>query len=152
MAGTISSIFSTLGTLTSTFGNLANNGSVGRISTYVSNTANLYLSANIYVAAKVGSTPPTANTPIYVYLARSDNVGYNDDNNGTTDASGTFINTPILGVINVASTGSAVLYYGAFDTSPLGPLGPAWGIGIVNNCGGSLMAGTITYVGMTYND
>lgn len=150
--GTITQRLATAGTLASTFGNLANSGSVGRISAYVDNTSNLYTSAMVYVNAKVGSTAPTANTPIYVYLARGDNVGFNDDGNGTADAAGTFINTPLLGVINVASTGSAIPYFGAFDTSPLGPLGPIWGVGVVNNCGGSLMAGTITWVGMTYFD
>lgn len=148
-----SNYFGPATSLTVTLTTLANNGSVGRISSYVDNTNSKYLSANVYVRLGVGATAPTANTPFYVYLARSDNAGTtNDDGNGTADAAGTFINTPLLGVINCAATGTGVQYFGVFNTAPFGPLGPAWGIGIVNNCGGSLHATagshSVSYIGV----
>lgn len=148
----ITDTFSSLGTFTITLTSLANNGSVGRISSYVANTSG-YISADVYVKLTVGATSSTANQPFYVYLARTDNVGINDDNNGTADAAGTFINTPLLGVINCANAGTGQQYIGVFDTSGLGPLGPAFGVGVVNNSGGSLhpTAGSqsITYIGVT---
>lgn len=148
-----SNYYSPATSLTITLASLANSGSVGRVSAYIDNTNTRYLSANVHVRLTVGDTAPTANTPFYVYLARSDNAGtFNDDGNGTANAAGTFINTPLAGVINCASTGTGVQYFGVFDTSPLGPLGPAWGVGIVNNCGGSLhvTAGShsVSYIGV----
>lgn len=151
--GTIQGNFASLGTITITLASLTNSGSVGRISGYVDNTSNKYISANVYVKLTSGSTPTTANSPFYVYLARTDNSGINDDGNGTADAAGTFVNTPLLGIINCVNAGTNQQYSQSFDTSIWGPLGPAWGIGILNNSGGSLhpTAGSqlITYVGMT---
>lgn len=152
---TLKDTYSALGTATITLASLGNSATVGRISTYIDNTSTNYLSANIYVRLTVGSTASTANQPFYVYLGRTDNSGINDDGNGTTDAAGTFINTPLLGVITCSAAGTNLQYNGVFDTSPLGPLGPAWGIGIVNNSGGSLhpTAGShlVTYIGITKN-
>lgn len=137
--GTVQELYGAAAALTITLASLANSGSVGRISNYVNNSSNLYQSALVYCKFTVGSTASTANQPFYVYLARSDNAGtINDDGNGTVDASGTFINTPLLGVVNCANAGTNQSYFGVFDTSFLGPLGPAWGIGVVNNSGGSL--------------
>lgn len=151
---TITDTYASVADLTISLGSLGTSTTVGRISTFVDNTSNKYLSANVYVKLTTGATNPTANTPFYVYLARSDNSGsVNDDGNGTTNAAGTFINTPLLGVMNCnVATGSST-FWGVFDTSNLGPLGPAWGIGIVNNCGGSLNptsgSSFINYIGIT---
>lgn len=152
-AGTVFEKFASAASLTITLASLATSGSVGRISNYVDNTTTRYQSALVYVQVTIGSAAPTANSPVNVYLARSDNSAINDDGNGTADASGTFVNTPLLGVINIPSNGTNQQVYGVFDTAPLGALGPAWGIGLLNNSGGSLhpTAGSqkINWVGRT---
>lgn len=150
---TITDNFSALGTFTITLTSLAHStAGVGRVSTFLDNTTNKYLSANVYVKVTSGGST-TANNPVYVYLSRGDNANINDDNNGTADAAGTFVNTPILGVINVNGTAASSSYYGVFDTSSFGPLGPAWGVGIVNSSGttfnGTAAQFSVTYVGVT---
>lgn len=150
---TLKDTFSTIGTATITLTSLANSSvGVGRVSNYVDNTSTRYLSANVYVKVTVG-TLAVSNSPIYLYLSRSDNGGINDDNNGTVDAAGTVINTPLLGVINVGTTTANLAYYGVFDTSALGPLGPAFGFTVVNNSGhplnGTAAQHSLTYIGVT---
>lgn len=150
---TLTDNFSALGTITLTATSLANSTvGVGRVSTFLDNTSNKYVSANIYCKLTTG-TAATANTPIYVYLVRTDNSSLVDDGMGTADGAGTVINAPLLGIINVSSTAVSQSYYGVYDTSSLGPLGPAWGIAIVNNSGfalnGTAANHLITYVGVT---
>lgn len=149
---TIKDTFSSLGTIAVTLTSLANSGSVGRVSTFLDNTTNRYISANIYCKVTSG-TNATANSPIYVYLVRSDNSSLVDDGLGTSDAAGTIVNSPLLGVINVAGTPASTPYYGVFDTSTIGPLGPAWGVALVNNSGfalnGTAAQHLVTYIGIT---
>jgi hypothetical protein len=150
---TITDTFSALGTITITATSLANStAGVGRVSAYLDNTSTKYLSANVYCKLTTG-TAATANTPIYIYLMRGDNVSINEDGNGTADAAGTVINAPLLGVLNVVTTTASLPYYGVFDTSSLGPLGPAWGVAIVNSSGhplnGTAAQHLITYIGVT---
>ena len=143
-------------TFTITLASLANSSSgVGRQSTLVDNTTNKYVSALVYLSITVG-TSPTANTPIYVYLLRSNNDNpIVDDGGGSSDAGITIINAPLLGVINCSATTSNVAYVGIFDTSPLGPLGPKWGIAVVNNTGVALNSTEgnhlKTFIGITKN-
>lgn len=124
---------------------------VGRQSTLIDNSVNLYLSALISLNIKVG-TSPTANTLLYVYLIRSDANGtpIADDNAGATDAGITITNAPLLGTILVPAATSNANYYAVFDTSFLGPLGPKWGIAIVNSSGAALNAaeGAYSWIGV----
>jgi hypothetical protein len=125
---------------TITLASLANSATVGRQSTLVDNTSNKYLSALVYLSIKMG-TAPTANTPIFVYLIRSNNnAPIIDDGGTTTDAGITINNAQLLGVINCSATTTGAVYVGIFDTSQLGPLGPKWGIAVVNNTGVALDA------------
>jgi hypothetical protein len=126
---------------TVTLASLASSTSgVGRQSTIIDNTSNLYLSALVALAIKAGTTP-TANSLIYVYLIRDDNdTPVIDDNGGASDAAITIVNAPLLGVILVNSATSNLVYSRIFDTSQLGPLGPKWGIAIVNSSGVALNA------------
>lgn len=144
---TIKDIYGTDTALTLTLASLANSAAgVGRQSTLVDNTTNAFLSALIFLKIKVG-TSPTANTPIYVYLLRSNNDDpIADDNAGASDAGLTVINAPLLGVINCNATTTGAVYYGVFDTTPLGPLGPKWGIAVVNNTGVALDATEANHV------
>lgn len=124
---------------TITLASLASSTSgVGRQSTLVDNTSNLYTSAQIDLKITTG-TSPTANTLVYVYLIRSDNnTPIIDDGAGSSDAGLTVVNAPLLGTILVSAATSNAAYYGIFDTKFLGSLGPKWGIAVVNSTGAAL--------------
>lgn len=131
--------FASLGTLTISLASIASSTTgVGRQSTLVDNTSNKYTSAMVYLKLETGGSAPTANSLIYVYLVRYDNNTVADDGAGTSDAALTVVNAPLLGTILVSTTGTNTFYYGCFDTSFLGPLGPKWGIAIVNSSGAAL--------------
>jgi len=137
---TVKDAFASVASFTITLASLASSTTGGgRQSTIVDNTTNLYTSAQIELAIKVG-TSPTANSLIYVYLIRDNNdvTPLRDDGAGASDATITIINAPLLGTIlcNASTTGAT--YRGIFDTKPLGSLGPKWGIAIVNATGVNL--------------
>lgn len=134
--------YASTSTLTITLASLASSSAgVGRQSTLVDNTTNLFTSAQISVKITVGTTP-VLNSLISVYLLRSDNSGtpVSDDGAGASDAGLSVINAPLLGTIVVNSVTSNLSYYGVFDTKFLGSLGPKWGIAVVNNSGVALNA------------
>ena len=111
------------------------NGSA-RQSTLLTNTSPGYTAALIYLGIKSGGTGPTATTTYDVYLIRGDGTAA-DDAAGASDAAITIENAPLLGSIVVTATANK-MFYGVFDTSPLGPLGPSWGIAVKNNSGQAL--------------
>jgi hypothetical protein len=124
--------FAARAAFTITLNSLASSAAgVGRQSTLI--TGNTSHSALISVKFTVGTTP-TINTLISVYLIRGDGTT-NDDNAGASDAGLTVVNAPLLGTILVPATTSDTAYYGLFDTSFLGALGPTFGIAIVNSSG-----------------
>lgn len=131
--------YASLQTLTLSIASLATSTTgVGRQSTLVDNSSTNYTSALVYLKIFTGGLAHTPNTLINVYLLRRDNNSVGDDGIGATDAAATFVNAPILGNILVNASNVSTSYYGVFDTSPLGPLGPQWGIGIVNQTGAAL--------------
>lgn len=151
-AQTIKESFGTVTALTITLASLATStAGVGRQSTLVDNTSDLFTSALIYAKITVG-TSPTANTPIYLYLVRYDNSAIADDIAGTSDAALTVKNASLLGIINCTATTSDQAYQAVFDTSALGPLGPKWGIAVVHSTGVNLNATggnhVINYIGV----
>lgn len=124
---------------TITLAGLANStAGVGRQSTLLSNS-NDYPAALVSVKlTSNGSSAPTAGNIASVYLLRD--VGtITDDGAGASDAGLTVENAPLLGTIVFTATTSKA-FYGIFDTAPLGPLGPTWGIAIVNSSGQALHA------------
>lgn len=149
---TIKELLAAVTNFTLTLASLANStAGVGRQSTLIDNSSNLYLSALISLNIKVGTTP-TAGAPIYVYLIRSDANGtpIADDNAGASDAGWTQVNATLLGIIKVLDATTGANYREIFDTSILGPLGPKWGIGIVNSSGVALNAseGVYSWIGV----
>lgn len=151
---TVKDSYAAVGTTTITLGTLASSSSgLGRQSTLIDNTTNLYPSAIVACQITAG-TVTTANNFISVYLIRSDNgAPIADDNAGASDASWTQANAPLLGNILVNAVGTNTQYKAVFDTTALGHLGPKWGVGVVHNLGNPLnsTAGShsITYIGVT---
>lgn len=149
---TVSQLLSAVSSFTLTLASLASSTvGVGRQATMVDNTSNLYLSAEVSLNIKVGTTP-TAGSQIYVYLIRSNNDGtaIADDNAGASDAAWTQVNAVQLGIMTVLDATSNANYRKTFDTSFLGTLGPKWTIGIVNSSGAALNAseGAYSWIGV----
>jgi hypothetical protein len=153
-AGIVTDNLSADAAFTITLASLATSATgVGQQSTLISNASGSYSSAMIYVQVEVG-TSPTANTPIYVYLIRDNGDATThivDDGAGATNAGITIVNAPLLGVLTCPATTTNAVYQACFDTSILGPLGPKWGIAIVNSTGAALASSgsAATYVGVT---
>lgn len=126
-------------TFTVTLASLANGSA--RQSTMISNTNN-YPAAIVYLKLK-SNAAPTAGSSYKVFLTRGDDASsstYRTDGIGATDAAVTSVlNAQLLG--NIILTANAnTNFFGEFDTSSLGPLGPEWGIIVLNNSGQSLNA------------
>lgn len=150
---TVKDQFAAAAAFTITLNSLASsNAGAGRQSTLVDNTTNLYLSAIVSVSLKMGTTP-TANTLSYVYLIRSNNDGTPliDDGAGASDAALTVVNASLLGVLLCPSATTGAQITKNFDTSPLGPLGPKWGICVINSTQVALSASghTASFIGRT---
>lgn len=111
-----------------------------RQSDMIDNTTNRQ-GALVYLRIKSGASAPTAGTVYEVYLLRGDAATPNvtDDGAGETDAAITIENAQLLGAIKVTND-AAKNFYGVFDTWPLGPLGPTWGIAVRNKSGQALSA------------
>lgn len=136
----------TKGTFTCTLLSLA--AAASRQSTMVNNNANPTSSrgwpaAIVYIRIKSGAAAPTAGQTYEIYLLRGDDPTsptYRSDNAGASDAALTVENAQLLGTIVVTATASKN-FYGEFDTSGMGPLGPEWGIAVKNNSGQAFSAG-----------
>lgn len=101
-----------------------------RQSTLITNSNN-YPAALVYLALKSGAVAPTAGSLYEVYLLRTDLGSYASDAAGASDAAITIENAQLLGTIVATATANKV-FWGEFDTAPLGPLGPKWGIAVKN--------------------
>lgn len=102
--------------------------------------ANSRASALIYLRIETGAAAPSAGTVYEVYLLRSDNItNYRTDNAGANDAGITIVNAQLIGTMGVTNAANTN-FYGDFDTGPLGPLGPAWGIAVKNSTDQALNA------------
>lgn len=110
-----------------------------RQSTMVSNSNN-YPGAIVYFGISSGAVAPTSGAVYEVFLLRGNDPAssdYRTDGAGATDAAITIRNAHALGQIVVANSANTV-FYGEFDTSYAGPLGPEWGIAIRNSSGQNL--------------
>jgi hypothetical protein len=128
-------------TLTITLASLAASTTAGRQSTMVDNSSTKYPSAIVYCKIKSG-TAPTAGGVYEIFLLRGDDPAsstFRTDAAGASDAALTIENAQLLGTIVVTNTLNKT-YCAEFDTSPLGPLGPEWGVAIRNNTSQALNA------------
>lgn len=137
MANAILTQLQSLANFTITLASLAS-GSAEQ-STLIANASPAFPAAIVYLIIESG-TAPTAGQVYEIYLIRGDKTSsptYVSDGGGTSDAAITIVNAQLLGTIAVtASTNTK--FYGEFDTAPLGPLGPMWGIAVKNQSGQSL--------------
>jgi hypothetical protein len=119
-------------TFTITLASLAAGSS--RQSTMINNSTNNYPAALLYFKIKSGATAPTAGRLYEIYLLRGNDPSssnYRTDGAGASDAAITIENAQQVGTIVVTNTSNKV-FYGDFDTSPFGPLGPEWGVAVKN--------------------
>jgi len=121
---------------TITLASLANGSA--RQSTIVDNSTTDYPAALIYLKIESNGSAPTAGAIYEIYLIRGDGTT-RDDAAGASDAAITIENAPLLGTIVTTATINKN-FYGIFDTSALGPLGPEWGIAVKNSSGQALNA------------
>lgn len=139
MANAIARKYDAKTTMTMTLASLAT--ASARQSTMVANSSNR-LGAVVYLRIKSGGSAPTAGTTYDVYLLRGDDASsstFRTDNAGASDAAITIENAALLGSIVLTAT-TAKNFYGEWDTAPLGPLGPEWGIAVLNRSGQALSA------------
>lgn len=102
----------------------------GRQSTLIANSDNRP-SATIYVTIKTNAYAPTAGKTYAVYLLRK-NGTFSSDSCGDTDAAITIVNAVLLGTLTVTASANTT-FKAAFHTKFAGPLGPNWGVALVNN-------------------
>lgn len=129
----------TKATFTITLASLAN--AAGRQSTMINNSSN-YPAAIVCLKIESGAVAPTVGLTYDIYLLRGDDASsstYRTDGAGASDAAITIENAKILGSIVVTATTNKN-FYAEFDTWPLGPLGPEWGIAVVNRSAQALNA------------
>ena len=137
MANEIRTKFDAVANFTITLASLAS--TAARQSTIVAN-ANKRAAAIVYLKIESGAAAPAAGTIYEVYLLRDDGVtNYRTDGAGAADAAIVIVNAQILGTMVVTNTVNAN-FFGDFDTSPLGPLGPSWGIAVKNSTDQALNA------------
>lgn len=131
MASEIITKFTTKANFTITLASFANGAA--RQSTMLTNSDSAP-AAMVYLKITSGGTAPTAGSIYEVYLLRGDDASssaYRSDGAGASNAAITIENAALLGTIVVTNTTDKA-FYGEFDTSPLGPLEPEWGIAVKN--------------------
>lgn len=145
--------------ITCTLNSLANSATVGRQSTSVDNTSNLYDDAWVTVIISTSSSALAAPNAVYCYVsAEFDGVPNYDQDSAVMGASdaGYTIDSPtnlrLAAVLN-CSTASKV-YNKSFSVAQAcgGVMPSKWIIVVVNNTGQALAASgnSLTYTGVTY--
>lgn len=133
MSNPILTTTDTKATFTMTLASLAT--ASARQSTMIDNSTLKRPAAMIYLKITSGAAAPTVGTSYDVYLLRANaavSPDYYSDGAGASDAAITIQNAKFLGSMIVTAS-AATAFYGEFDTSAYGPLGPYWGIAVKNN-------------------
>ena len=125
--------------ITVTLNSLASSQTVGRASTKVDNTTNLYVDALVSLILPLASGTPANDQAIYVYgYGSTDLVNYTEGVTGT-DAGFTIRNPTELSLLGVVPVPTGAVTYNAGPMSvaaAFGGLLPAWwGIVVVNYTG-----------------
>ena len=143
---------------TLTLASLASSATVGRESTAIDNTSNLYVDALVYVKVALQAGAPANDQTVYVFVYGSeDGTNYTDNATGT-DAAITMrvpSNLRPLGVISTPTNG-ATYPGGPFSVAQAfgGVMPRKWGI-VVRNYSGQTLSATegnhaYTYTGIQY--
>jgi len=146
--------------ITCTLASLASSATVGRCSTAVDNTSNLYDDAIVTLSVKSGSGTMANDKAVYVYVYGSeDGTNYDIEESGTlgSDAAYTInslTNHKLAAVLNALT--ASTTYTAVFSVAQVygGVMPRKWGLIIVNYCGVAL-DGTEgnhikSYTGITY--
>lgn len=143
MANEIRTKFDAVATFTITLASLASGSA--RQSSILTN-ANNRGAAVIYLKIRSGAGAPAAGTIYELYLIRDDGVTtLRTDNAGAADAAITIVNAQLIGTL-VVTNNANTNFTGDFDTAPLGPLGPKWGIAVKNSTDQALDATEANHV------
>lgn len=109
--------------ITITLASLANGST--NASNAIDNSTNLFLSANVQVKVRTGSSGAAATGVTNVYLVRSADGGTTYDDSTRT----------LLGTL--ATNANSTTYINTWSTEPLGQLGTHWKIAVENRSGGT---------------
>lgn len=133
----------TKGQFTITLASLASSTSAGQQATLLDNSSNDRPAALVYLKTQVNATTG-ADGSITVYLIRGNDPSSSNvrtDNAGASDAALTIRNAMPLGSLFVPNgTTNSTVIAGEWDTSIAGPLGPEWGVAVLNTTGQALHA------------
>jgi hypothetical protein len=141
--------------LTLTKATMASSATVGRESTAIVNTSNLYDDIALTVRLTANGTP-TANTFAYVFAYLSeDGTNYTDNATGS-DADLTLKSPTNLVLIGQGAWAAASNYQLNIVipslVAKLGAIPPKWGIFVVQSSGVALSALSASYTGITYTN
>lgn len=136
---TVKAAYAANAAITCTLNSLASSQTVGRASTAVDNSSNLYLDAQVSLILALASGTPANDTATYVYAyGTTDGTNYTEGVTGT-DAGFTIHNPtelPLIGIVPMP-TGAVTYYAGPFSVAQAfgGMLPQKWGIVVVNYSG-----------------
>lgn len=141
--------------ITITLNSLGNSATVGRQSTVVDNTSNLFIELLITVIlTTAGSVASPFIASVYLFESE-DGSNYDQDDGviGATDAAYTInanSNLKLIGIISTPTT--AKVYNKIMKVSA--PLGRKWGIVVINNSGATLSGSgnSASYSGVKYTN
>jgi hypothetical protein len=163
MATTTDNIkFATSTAITCTLASLASSATVGRQSTVIDNSSNLYIDALVTIGIKTSASAMGSDKAVYIYVAGSeDGTNYDCDDAaiGATDASYTINNPSNLrlgAVINTLT--SSKTYFRTFSVAALfgGVMPRKWALVVVNTSNQALDSTegnhTKSYSGITYTN
>ena len=136
MANEIKTKLGTSTTGTITLASLATStAGVGRQSTMIDNSTDLFKEINVYMHVTTG-TSPTANRAIKLYLIKGDGnaTPYRTDEAGASDAGLTVITATLLAGATTTSTSDFTYTLEAVIENP----GDEWGVAVVHDTGVNL--------------
>ena len=159
MSSNVKEAFSPAGSTTSitcTYGTLTSSGTVGRASTAVDNSTNLFLDALVTATIQYPNSAPANDKAIYMYAYGSiDGSTYPEGITGS-DASYTIqgsagaLTTALRPIGTIPAVQNTNVTYGPFAVAPAfgGWLPYKWGLVMLNFSGQTLTAGTVQFVGV----
>lgn len=136
MANEIKAKQSAAAAMTCTLASLASSSTgVGRQTTIIDNSTNLYQLIHVYAKITTG-TSPTADKSIWMYLLKGDGhaTAFRTDGAGASDAGITIVSARLLAAAHTSSTSDQAYYLHGVIYNP----GPEWGVAIVHDTGVNL--------------